>query len=303
MRTTGQTGVEMEALTAAAVAALTVYDMCKSVDRGMRIEAVRRDPQGGRQVRGVPAGSERGQAMISVEEARGAHPGRAAPVAGRNRRRWPRPGGGVTAAPVVARLTQPPADVSAMDGYALRAADGEAGAASAGDRQRPGGAPVRRAASAAARRCASSPAAWSREGADAILLQEDATRDGEIVRVNETVHAAATYAAPGRISPPGEVVIPAGRRLTARDVGLAAAANHPWITVHRRPRIAMLATGDEIAHAGRTNPAGRHRQFQFARFGRPGARGRRRAAGAAGRAGRLAAIAAVADAAAGWICW
>jgi cyclic pyranopterin phosphate synthase len=41
VRTTGQTGVEMEALTAASVAALTVYDMCKSVDRGMRIEAVR----------------------------------------------------------------------------------------------------------------------------------------------------------------------------------------------------------------------------------------------------------------------
>jgi cyclic pyranopterin monophosphate synthase len=41
VRTTGQTGVEMEALTAASVAALTVYDMCKSVDRGMRIEAIR----------------------------------------------------------------------------------------------------------------------------------------------------------------------------------------------------------------------------------------------------------------------
>jgi cyclic pyranopterin phosphate synthase len=41
VRTTGQTGVEMEALTAASIAALTVYDMCKSVDRGMRIEAVR----------------------------------------------------------------------------------------------------------------------------------------------------------------------------------------------------------------------------------------------------------------------
>ena len=41
VRTTGRTGVEMEALTAASVAALTVYDMCKSVDRGMRIEAIR----------------------------------------------------------------------------------------------------------------------------------------------------------------------------------------------------------------------------------------------------------------------
>jgi len=41
VRTTGQTGVEMEALTAASVAALTVYDMCKAVDRGMRIDALR----------------------------------------------------------------------------------------------------------------------------------------------------------------------------------------------------------------------------------------------------------------------
>jgi cyclic pyranopterin phosphate synthase len=41
VRTTGQTGVEMEALTAASVAALTVYDMCKAVDRSMRIEALR----------------------------------------------------------------------------------------------------------------------------------------------------------------------------------------------------------------------------------------------------------------------
>jgi cyclic pyranopterin phosphate synthase len=41
VRTSGQTGVEMEALTAASIAALTVYDMCKSVDRGMRIEGLR----------------------------------------------------------------------------------------------------------------------------------------------------------------------------------------------------------------------------------------------------------------------
>ncbi len=41
VRTTGRTGVEMEALTAASVAALTVYDMCKAIDRGMRIEALR----------------------------------------------------------------------------------------------------------------------------------------------------------------------------------------------------------------------------------------------------------------------
>ncbi len=56
VRTTGQTGVEMEALTAASVAALTVYDMCKAVDRGMRIEARARGAQGRRQVGRVRAG-------------------------------------------------------------------------------------------------------------------------------------------------------------------------------------------------------------------------------------------------------
>ena len=51
-------------------------------------------------------------------------------------------------------------------------------------------------------------------------------------------------------------MIPAGRRITARDVGLAAAANHPWLTVHRRPRVAILATGDEIAMPGEPIPSG-----------------------------------------------
>jgi len=51
-------------------------------------------------------------------------------------------------------------------------------------------------------------------------------------------------------------VVPAGRRLTARDIGLAAAANHPWVTVHRRPRFAILATGDEIAMPGEPIPPG-----------------------------------------------
>ena len=51
-------------------------------------------------------------------------------------------------------------------------------------------------------------------------------------------------------------MIPAGRRITARDVGLAAAANHPWLSVHRRPRVAILATGDEIAMPGEPIPPG-----------------------------------------------
>ena len=48
----------------------------------------------------------------------------------------------------------------------------------------------------------------------------------------------------------GDVLLQPGRRLGARDIGLAAAGNHPWLTVHRRPQIAILATGDEIAMPG-----------------------------------------------------
>ncbi len=67
---------------------------------------------------------------------------------------------------------------------------------------------------------------------------------------------AGTSDAPDRISAPATVVIPAGRRLGARDIGLAAGANHPWLAVHRRPRVAILATGDEIALPGEPIPPG-----------------------------------------------
>ena len=93
-------------------------------------------------------------------------------------------------------------------------------------------------------------------GADAILLQEDATATGTEVRVNEAVTAGRHIRRAGQDFAAGDTVIPAGRRITARDVGLAAAANHPWLTVHRRPRVAILATGDEIAMPGEPIPSG-----------------------------------------------
>ncbi len=94
------------------------------------------------------------------------------------------------------------------------------------------------------------------QGADAILLQEDATAAGTEVRVNEAVTAGRHIRRAGQDFAAGDTVIPAGRRITARDVGLAAAANHPWLTVHRRPRVAILATGDEIAMPGEPIPSG-----------------------------------------------
>lgn len=192
--------------------------------------------------------------MISVEEARNRILQALAPVPAEVvalADAWNR----VTAAPVVARLTQPPADVSAMDGYALRAADGTLGATLRVTGAAPAGHPFTGSVGEgeAVRLFTGSlvPA-----GADAILLQEDATRDGETVRVNEAVAAGRHIRRAGQDFRAGDVVVEAGRRLTARDVGLAAASNHPWITVHRRPRVAILATGDEIAMPGEPIPPG-----------------------------------------------
>ena len=192
--------------------------------------------------------------MISVEEARGRilealRPTPAEIVA------LPEAWNRVTAADVLARLTQPPADVSAMDGYALRAADGSLHATLLVVGAAPAGHPFdgHVGPQQAVRLFTGSVVP---QGADAILLQEDATRDGDIVRVNEAVAAGRHIRRAGQDFTNGDLVIPAGRRVTARDIGLAAAANHPWLSVHRRPRIAILATGDEIAMPGEPIPPG-----------------------------------------------
>jgi molybdopterin molybdotransferase len=143
--------------------------------------------------------------------------------------------GRVLAAPVLARLTQPPADVSAMDGYALRAEDGILGARLRVVGEAPAGHPFAGVVPA---------------GADTILLQEDATRDGATVTVNEACVIRRHVREAGQDFRVGTVLLERGRRLGARDVGLAAAANHPWLTVHRRPTVAIMATGDEIAMPG-----------------------------------------------------
>jgi molybdopterin molybdotransferase len=93
-------------------------------------------------------------------------------------------------------------------------------------------------------------------GADAILLQEDTERSGDTVVVTEAVTSGRHIRRAGQDFSLGDSVIPAGRHMTARDVGLAAAANHPWLSVHRRPRVAILATGDEIAMPGEPIPSG-----------------------------------------------
>lgn len=159
--------------------------------------------------------------------------------------------GRVLAEPVIARVTQPPWAVSAMDGYAVRAADvasvpvtlrriGEAAAGGAFTGSVGSGEAVRIFTGAPV------PA-----GADAIVIQED-TRgdDGVQVTVLERAPADRYIRPAGQDFRQGEVGIAAGRLLTARDIGVAAAMNVPWLMVRRRPRIAILATGDEVVMPG-----------------------------------------------------
>ena len=193
-------------------------------------------------------------AMISVDDARtrilsGLAPTAAEIVALASA--WNR----VTAEPVIARLTQPPSDVSAMDGYALRATDGGLRASLQVIGAAPAGHPFegRVGPGQTVRLFTGSVVP---DGADAILLQEDTERSGDIVVVTEAVTAGRHIRRAGQDFSRGDTVIPAGRRMTARDVGLAAAANHPWLSVHRRPRVAILATGDEIAMPGEPIPTG-----------------------------------------------
>ncbi|MCR0980510.1 molybdopterin molybdotransferase MoeA [Roseomonas populi] len=163
--------------------------------------------------------------------------------------------GRVLARPVLARVTQPPADVSAMDGYALRAADGAVGGRLRVIGSAPAGHPFGGTVGPGeAVRIFTGGAVPP--GADSILLQEDATAGDGFVTPTEAVREGRHIRRAGLDFAAGGTVLEAGRRLTARDIGLAAAANHPWLHVHRRPRIGILATGDEIALPGEPIPPG-----------------------------------------------
>jgi molybdopterin molybdotransferase len=158
--------------------------------------------------------------------------------------------GRVLAEDLVARRTQPPWAVSAMDGYAVRAADVEKvpvrlkviGAVPAG--QAYSGAVK---AGEAVRIFTGAPLP---EGTDCIIIQEDTERQDDIVEVREGA-PKGTYVRPAGLDfSEGDVGLKAGRRLSFSDVGFAAAMNRPWLTVYRRPRVAILPTGDEVVMPG-----------------------------------------------------
>jgi molybdopterin molybdotransferase len=163
--------------------------------------------------------------------------------------------GRVTAAAVLARLANPPGDVSAMDGYAVRAADATAGARLAVTGAAPAGHPFggRVGPGEAVRLFTGSLVP---EGADSILIQENATRAEDAITVTEQPGMGRHIRRMAQDFDIGETLIPAGQRLHPRAIGLAAAGGHAWLSVHRRPRIVILSTGDEIALPGDPLPPG-----------------------------------------------
>jgi len=158
--------------------------------------------------------------------------------------------GRVLADDVAALRTQPPSDLSAMDGYAVRSGDvanvpvtlkvigevaaghpfeGEIGAGEAARIFTGGVVPP---------------------GADTIVIQENATRDGDRVTVKASSPPGRHIRRTGLDFVQGQVLLPRGRRLNDRDLMLAAAMSHPALPVHRRPRVAVLGTGDELKAPG-----------------------------------------------------
>jgi molybdopterin molybdotransferase len=89
-------------------------------------------------------------------------------------------------------------------------------------------------------------------GADAVVIQENTTRDGNTVIVNEASRSNRNIRAAGIDFREGDLLLPAGRRLSDRNLSLAANMNYPQLPVRRRPRVAVLATGDELLLPGST---------------------------------------------------
>jgi molybdopterin molybdotransferase len=160
--------------------------------------------------------------------------------------------GRVLARDVAALRSQPPFDVSAMDGYAARAADLAAGR------------PLKLAGESAAGHALETglrPGEAARiftgaivpAGADVVVEQEAAQRDGDHVRL-PAFERGKNIRPAGVDFREGDVILKKGERLSARMIGLAAAMDHAALSCAQRPRVAILSTGDELVAPGAGGP-------------------------------------------------
>ena len=161
--------------------------------------------------------------------------------------------GRVLAETVHARMTQPPAPMSSMDGYAVRAADTPGTLKSVGSA--PAGHPylgsVNRGEAVRIFTGGVVPT-----GADAIVIQEDAEANGALVTMKVAAKPGKHIRAAGMDFREGDVLAPMGKRLTPRDLSLIAAGDVAKVVVSRKPLVAIAATGDELSAPGEKREAG-----------------------------------------------
>jgi molybdopterin molybdotransferase len=149
-----------------------------------------------------------------------------------------------------ARRTQPPDAVSAMDGYAVRVADvaqapvklkliGEVAAGHPFDGEVTAGEAARIFTGGVM------PA-----GADTVVIQELTAREGDLVIIQKAAPKGHNVRDRGIDFAKGQPLLRKGRHITDRDLMLAAAMNYPTLSVHRRPKVAVLGTGDELVAPG-----------------------------------------------------
>jgi molybdopterin molybdotransferase len=150
---------------------------------------------------------------------------------------------------VAARRTQPPAPMSAMDGYAVRTQDALAGARLKVIGESAAGRPFDRSiGKGEAVRIFTGGVVP--DGADTIAIQEDVQREADVITLAEAVPAPRHIRGTGIDFREGDVLLTRGTRLTDRDLSLAASMNHPALPVCRKPKVAILATGDELVMPG-----------------------------------------------------
>ncbi|MGE3646605.1 MAG: gephyrin-like molybdotransferase Glp [Beijerinckiaceae bacterium] len=158
--------------------------------------------------------------------------------------------GRILASDLAAMRTQPPAPLSAMDGYAVRRADIETvpatlkltGTSAAGH-----GFAGKVCQGETVRIFTGAPLP---DGADTIVIQEDTEADGDRIVMKESEPLGRHVRLAGLDFKKGDVLLKAGRRMGPAELALAAAMNHPAVPVARKPKVALLATGDELVPPG-----------------------------------------------------
>jgi len=201
--------------------------------------------------------------MLSVEEAR-QQMLNTIPVLPTEKREILNCGGYVLAEALHAQENIPPFDNSAMDGYAVRAVDvqnaseAEPAVLTIVETIAAGYAPTKQVAAGQAARIMTG--AMMPEGADAVVMQEVTQREGTTVKIFESIDETGNIRFTGESVATGQQVMGKGKHLRPPEVSMIAALNRPEATVHRKPTVAIVSTGDELLLLGESLEPGKIRE-------------------------------------------